>query len=88
MNSSIDNYRENVSKIADEPELKERLKEVRRQGKNRNAAKKSRKNMLERMRRLRETHKRKSDELAALVQMDRKCQVKMRIFIFSEQISS
>ena len=66
VDSNIDNFRENVSKISDKPELKERLKEVRRQGKNRNAAKKSRKNMLERMRRLRETHKSLTDQLSHL----------------------
>jgi len=66
VNSNIDNFRENVSRISDKPELKERLKEVRRQGKNRNAAKKSRKNMLERMRRLRETHRCLLDQLSYL----------------------
>merc|ERR1712218_746589 len=61
--SNIDSFRENCSKIADKPELKERLKEVRRQGKNRNAAKKSRKNQLERMKNMREEFQRASTEL-------------------------
>ena len=63
--SNIDSFRENCSKIADKPELKERLKEVRRQGKNRNAAKKSRKNQLERMKNMREEFHRASTELKA-----------------------
>ena len=81
VDSSIDNFRENMANFADEPEMKERLKEVRRQGKNRNAAKKSRKNMLERMRNLKETHQRLSGELSKLKEMDKKCQVNMIIGI-------
>lgn len=66
VHSTIDAFRENVSKIADKLELKERLKEVRRKGKNRNAAKKSRLNMLERMRILRERKKELTDKLAKI----------------------
>ena len=83
VDSKIDNFKEIVAKIAEKPEDKDRIKEVRRQGKNRNAAKKSRKNMLERMRNLRETNKRLHAELFELERWDKKCQVSMIVVIIS-----
>ena len=58
---NIDNFRKNCAKIADVPEIKKKLMELRRKGKNRNAAKKSRQNMLKRMNNIRRTHQRLSD---------------------------
>ena len=75
VDSSIDSFRENISKLPAAANIKDGLKEARRQGKNRNAAKKSRQNQLERMRRLRETHASKTKELADIKFMEKKCQV-------------
>ena len=75
VDSPIDSFRENISKLPAGPEIKDRLKEARRQGKNRNAAKKSRQNQLERMRRLKERHAFLTKKLAAIQLMEKKCQV-------------
>ena len=75
VDSPIDSFRENISKLPAGPEIKDRLKEARRQGKNRNAAKKSRQNQLERMRRLKERHAFLTKKLAAIKLMEKKCQV-------------
>ena len=61
--SNIDNFRKNCLKIADNSEVKERLKKVRRQGKNCNSAKKSRKNRIERIEKMREEFQRESKKV-------------------------
>ena len=76
VDSSIDSFRENISKLPGAANIKDGLKEARRQGKNRNAAKKSRQNQLERMRCLRERHASLTKELADVILAEKKCQVR------------
>ena len=75
MESTIDSFRDFQSRISDKQEEKDRLREIRRKGKNRNAAKKSRRVMLERMDKLRSDHKRLSENLGSIKYWERKIQV-------------
>ena len=61
--SNIEDFRENCSNITDNSELKERLKKVRRQGRNRNSAEKSRTNRIERIKGMREEFQRELKKL-------------------------
>ena len=81
VDSPIDSFRENISKLTAGADIKDRLKEARRQGKNRNAAKKSRQNQMARMSRLRERHKSLTKELADIQFMAKKVQVSWKIEI-------
>ena len=73
-----------MSRLSDKPEVKDRLKEIRRKGKNRNAAKKSRRSMLERMGRLRSTVAHLSDVLNYKKALMKKIQVKIRFYSFDK----
>ena len=79
VDSPIDSFRENISKLPAGPEVKDRLKEVRRQGKNRTAAKKSRQNQMARMSQLRERHKSLTKQLSDIKHIEKKIQVRKNI---------
>ena len=79
VDSPIDSFRENISKLPAGPEGKDRLKEARRQGKNRNAAKKSRQNQMARMSQLRERHKSLTKHLSDIKCVEEKIQVRQNI---------
>ena len=77
VDSHIERFNEAVEKATNEPEKKQQLKEVRRKGKNRFSAKKSRQNKLDHMEDLRKTHRRLTVELATIKSAAKKCQVNM-----------
>lgn len=86
VDSNGDDFKEITKKIAnnpevaDKPKVEDRIKEVRRRGKNCKAAKKSREKQIKHMQNLRETHKQLSAELSELERWHRKCQVCMYNF--------